>query len=477
MKHFIQRTRHSENTVFLAVTRESEPVRATRRTQPTDGGAPADPDAAHSYDDAPLNRFHLKITALTFGANFSDGYHLGTIGIALTLIAPQMHLGAAWQGLLGASALIGIFAGSIGIGWAADRIGRQRLYMLDFLLITVASAAEFFVQGPVALLVLRLLIGFGIGADYAIGPTLVAEFCPRRQRGFLLASLTAMWTVGYIAAYFLGNYLVGLGPDGWRWLLASSALPAAAVLVLRIGVPESPRWLISKGRIEEARAVVTRYIGAGVDFDSLLRRRGEAERKAGYRDLFSRRQWRKTAFGVLYYNCQVIPYFAIYTFLPIVMERFGLADESFLGNGLLNAFLLLGSIAGLWFVARFSRRGFVIASFVVMAVALGPLGLWPDAPRLLLFGLFLVFTFTMSAASNLDQVYPPELFSTELRSSGVGLLNGLSRVGSAIGTFLLPISVDTLGFSASMTALAATLVLGAVVSLAWAPETGDLALD
>jgi putative MFS transporter len=455
-------------------------VRATPGPQDTNASA-AGPAAghatSHSYDDAPLNRFHLKITALTFGANFSDGYHLGTIGIALTLIAPQMHLGAAWQGLLGASALIGIFAGSIGIGWAADRIGRQRLYMLDFLLIAVASAAEFFVHDPVTLFVLRLLIGFGIGADYAIGPTLVAEFCPRRQRGFLLASLTAMWTVGYIAAYFLGTYLVGLGPDGWRWLLASSALPAVAVLLLRIGVPESPRWLVGKGRIDEARAVVARYLGAGVDFDSLLLRHGGSEPKAGYRELFARRQWRKTAFGVLYYNCQVIPYFAIYTFLPVVTGRFGLADESFLSNGLLNGFLLLGSIASLWFVARFTRRGFVIASFVVMAAALGPLGLWPHAPRLLLFGLFLVFTFTMSAASNLDQVYPPELFSTALRTSGVGLLNGLSRIGSAIGTFLLPVSVGSLGFSASMTALAGTLVLGAVVSLAWAPETGDLALD
>lgn len=74
-----------------------------------------------SLDDAPLNRFHVKITTLTFGANFSDGYHLGIIGIALTLISPQMHLSAAWEGLLGASALLGIFAGSIVLGWAAER--------------------------------------------------------------------------------------------------------------------------------------------------------------------------------------------------------------------------------------------------------------------------------------------------------------------------------------------------------------------
>ncbi|NDZ81925.1 MFS transporter [Streptomyces sp. SID10853] len=429
------------------------------------------------FDDAPLNRFHIKITALTFGANFSDGYQLGVIGIALTLIKPQMGFGSAWEGLLGASALIGIFLGSITLGWLADRIGRQQLYMLNFVLITLASVAQFWAGGPAELFVLRLLIGIGIGADYAIGPTLVAEFCPRRHRGFLLASLTAMWTIGYICSFFFGNYLIDQGGDAWRWLLASSALPALVVLLMRIGTPESPRWLISKGRVEEARAVVEKYIGRHVDFASIAAEPGtEKAPPASYRGLFSAEQWRKTAFGVLYYNCQVIPYFAIYTFLPIVMAKFGLKG-GFLGDGLLNVFLLLGSIAGLWFVARFSRRGFVIGSFVVMAVALGPMGVWPGAPKLLLFVLFLVFTFMMSASSNLDQVYPPELFSTGLRSSGVGLLNGLSRIGSAAGTFLLPMSIDHLGFSPSMTILSVFLVLGAVVSFAWAPETSGMTLD
>ncbi|MFD7923811.1 MFS transporter [Streptomyces sp. NPDC059740] len=433
--------------------------------------------ASHSFDDAPLNRFHLKITALTFGANFSDGYQLGVIGIALTLIAPQMHLGAVWQGMLGASALIGIFVGSITLGWLADRIGRQKLYMLNFALITVASVAQLWANGPGLLFVLRVLIGLGIGADYAIGPTLVAEFCPRRQRGFLLASLTAMWTVGYICSFFFGHYLTGFGGESWRWLLASGALPAAIVLALRIGTPESPRWLVSKGRDEEARAVVARYIGPDVDFDSVRSTApAESAPSASYRELFRPGQWRATMFGILYYNCQVIPYFAIYTFLPVVLAKFAM-DETVTVDGLLNGFLLLGSVVGLWCVARFSRRAFVTGSFVVMAVALGPMGLWPGGPKVVLFVLFLVFTLVMSASSNLDQVYPPELFPTALRGSGVGLLNGLSRVGSAVGTFLLPLSIDHLGFATSMTILTAFLVLGAIVSAAWAPETAGTALD
>ncbi|WP_053163968.1 MFS transporter [Streptomyces noursei] len=442
-----------------------------------DPARPAPPGAHASFDDLPLNRFHLKITALTFGANFSDGYQLGIIGIALTAMAPQMHLGALWQGLMGASALIGVFVGSIVIGWAADRMGRQRLYMLDFLLIAVASVLQFFVTGPVELFVLRLLIGFGIGADYALGPTLVAEFVPRRYRGGLLASLTVLWTIGYITAFFFGTYLVGLGGDSWRWLLASSALPAVAVLLLRIGTPESPRWLIGKGRIDEARRVVTAYVGSQVDFDAFAAQQRTELKPAPYRALFGRKHWRNTAFGVLFYNCQVIPYFAIYTFLPLVLVKISLAGQGFLSEALLNLFLLLGGAAGLWLVAGLTRRRLTIGSFAVLAASLAPMGIWPDAPAAVLFPLFLVFTFTMSAATNLDQVYPPELFPTELRSSGVGLLNGMSRVGSAIGTFLLPVSLSGIGFAPTMMALTVVLLIGALVSALWAPETSGAALE
>ncbi|MFF2810381.1 MFS transporter [Streptomyces sp. NPDC058000] len=440
-------------------------------------GRPTPPSAGASFDDVPLNRFHLKITALTFGANFSDGYQLGIIGIALTAMAPQMHLGPLWQGLMGASALIGVFVGSIVIGWAADRMGRQRLYMLDFLLIALASVLQFFVSGPVELFVLRLLIGFGIGADYALGPTLVAEFVPRRYRGGLLASLTVLWTVGYIAAFFFGTYLVGLGGDSWRWLLASSALPAIVVLLLRIGTPESPRWLIGKGRIDEARQVIARHVGGQVDFEAFAAQQRTERKPAPYRALFGRQHWRNTAFGVLFYNCQVIPYFAIYTFLPLVLVKISLDGQGFLSEALLNLFLLLGGVAGLWCVARLTRRRLTIGSFAVLAASLAPMGIWPDAPAAVLFPLFLVFTFTMSAATNLDQVYPPELFPTELRSSGVGLLNGMSRVGSAIGTFLLPVSLGSFGFAPTMIALAVILLIGALVSLLWAPETSGAALD
>lgn len=230
---------------------------------------PAKTGNALSDHETPLNRFHLRITALTFGANFSDGYALGSIGIVLTVLAPTMGLSALWEGLLGSSMLIGVLVGSVVCGWLADRFGRRLVFQLDFIVIAVASAAQFFVDGPVWLLVLRLIIGIGVGADYALGPTLVTEFVPTRYRGGLLGSLTVMWTVGYVASFFVGTWLVNLSPDSWRWMLASGAIPALIVLVLRLGTPESPRWLIGKGRLDEARQVSDKYLGGTLDIEKI----------------------------------------------------------------------------------------------------------------------------------------------------------------------------------------------------------------
>ena len=102
-------------------------------------------------DDLPIGRFHLKIAGLTFGAHFTDGYILGLIGIAFTLISPQMHLDAFWQGLIGASALIGLFLGSLFFGWISDKVGRQKIFLVSFVLITVASVMQFYAETAMGL--------------------------------------------------------------------------------------------------------------------------------------------------------------------------------------------------------------------------------------------------------------------------------------------------------------------------------------
>jgi MFS transporter, putative metabolite transport protein len=427
-----------------------------------------------SLDDVPLNRFHVKIAGLTFGAHFTEGYALGTIGYAIGSLNKQIPLDALWTGLLGSSALIGIFLGSLLFGWLSDKLGRQKIFLLSFLIITAAAFAQFWATTPAVLCALRVLIGVGMGGDFAVGHSILAEFSPRKHRGVLLGSFSVIWTIGYVIANVLGMHYADASTDAWRWLLASAGVPALLVLVLRIGTPESPRWLLGRGRVDEANRIVRKHFGPNVTLEA---DGGEHfSGPGGFSRLFKPDLIRRTIFNCAFFVCLVIPYFAIYTFLPSILKAINLSE----GSGadlLLNAFLVLGALLGIWLTIRLSRRSFLIGSFAVCCLSLFALAMLPSTAALGMIVAFGVFTLTMSAFSNLVGVFPPECFPTEARACGVGLSIACSRLGSAVGTFLLPIGIAQAGVQPTMLALAAVLLVGMLVSIAWAPETKHLTLN
>ncbi|HWR09938.1 MFS transporter [Sporomusa sp.] len=424
------------------------------------------------FDDVPLSKFHLKMTGITFAAHFTDGFSLGVIGIALTVITPQMGLSPFWQGLIGSSALIGLFLGSLILGWISDYYGRQKIFMLNFVIIAAATFFQFFVQTPEQLFILRILIGIGLGGDYSVGHTMLAEFLPRKHRGAILGSFSVIWTFGYVLASFLGVYLQSTLAESWRWLLVSAFPLAMLVILLRIGSPESPRWLLRQGRIEEAKAIVSKYLGSNVVLDDEQPEKGTGN----FIDLFSRKLITRTLFNCIFFMCLVIPYFAIYTFLPDILKTMGLS-ENFTTHMFLNALLVVGAFLGIWWTIKFSRRGFLISSFIFLCLSLLALGLLPSDSKTLMVVTFAAFSLVMSAVSNLVGVFPAESFPTDVRSSGVGLATAASRLGAAVGTFLLPMSIANLGMSYTLLWLTGTLVVGTVVSIAWAPETKALTLS
>ena len=178
-----------------------------------------------NLEDMELNSFHKKLTIYSSGGPFLDGYVLSIIGIALVQATPALSLSSFWQGLIAASALIGVFLGGFLGGWFTDKYGRKVLYTLDLIAIIGFSIAQFWVDSAWALFAWRLLIGIAVGADYPIATSLLAEFVPRKYRGPLVGGMIMMWFVGAAVAYVVGEMLVRSGPDGWRWMLASAALP------------------------------------------------------------------------------------------------------------------------------------------------------------------------------------------------------------------------------------------------------------
>ena len=148
-----------------------------------------------------------------------------------------------------------MFLGGFLGGWFTDKYGRKVLYLVDLVAIIGFSVAQFWVESALALFIWRLLIGIAVGADYPIATSLLAEFLPRKHRGPLLAAMVLMWFAGAAVAYLVGEILLQtMGDDAWRYVLASALVPGALFLIARSGTPESPRWLLAKGRIADADA-------------------------------------------------------------------------------------------------------------------------------------------------------------------------------------------------------------------------------
>jgi len=427
-----------------------------------------------NYEDAPLRPFHARIAIATTGGVFSDGFGLGIIGIALSAATSQLALTPLSLGLLGGSSLAGLFLGALLTGPIADRLGRRPIFAYNMALLSACSILQFFVSSAAELLIIRFVIGVLLGTDYVVSKALLTEFSPRRFRGRILGTLSIAWASGYVCAYFTGYALTDYGPSAWRWMLLSSAVPALLILPLRLGTPESPLWLANHGHAEQAARVVHTAIGADVapPVKSLL----PGEGRWRWKQLFSPTYRRRTFVACTFFTCQVIPYFAVGTFVARVMSALNV-QGSYLGGLVYNLLLLIGAVLGLLIVDRITRRSFLIGSFGITSAAMLLLSLWTSLPAPGIILLFAAFAGVLSASSNLVYVYLPELFPTELRASGIGLAIAASRIGSAVSTFLLPVLVASVGARAVLTVCAVVLALGGTVCLIFAPETRGLRLS
>ncbi len=173
-------------------------------------------------DEAPLKPIHVIAAMACLGGAALDGYILGIIGPALSIISKgDLQLTVLSQGLIAASALIGVFIGGLLFGNLADRYGRKPVFSWNLAGFIVLSALQFFVQDIWQLVAIRLLLGLAIGIEYAVGSSVLAEFSRRKNRGVLLGSFTIAWQIGFTVAFILGSFYHG---DNWRFLLGSGLI-------------------------------------------------------------------------------------------------------------------------------------------------------------------------------------------------------------------------------------------------------------
>ncbi|ROM97902.1 MFS transporter [Pseudomonas brassicacearum] len=437
-------------------------------------------------ENSSISRFHRKLLLACCGGPFLDGYILSLIGIALVGFSQDIIATPVETGLIGAASLLGIFFGATVFGALTDRIGRETMYALDLAVLVIACGLSAFVTDAWQLIVLRFVIGLAVGADYPIATSLLTEFTPTNRRGFMIGVSGLAWSIGAMTAFLVGYVMVQYTGDHslWRWMLFSGAVVGLIVVLARRGIPESPRWLASKGRVSEAEDVIKLVYGKSVKIteqDILELGHGPQHRSLinDLRLLSTGGYLKRTIMcGVLYF-AQITPQYVLYTFGGLILVAAGIQGDnsSTLGELLIAMLFALGILPALRLVETWGRRPMAVVPFALMALPLFALGLWADAPAWFIVSAFAFYAFVSGGPSILEWIYPNELFPTSVRATAVGVAVGFSRIGAATGTYLMPIGIATIGLQATILIGAGITLVAFFVCLAWAPETRGRSLQ
>ncbi|MDA8195102.1 MAG: MFS transporter [Thermaerobacter sp.] len=429
-----------------------------------------------NFGDLPVSQFIRRLTLLSAMGLFLDGYDLTIISVAMLFIKPQFNPSPFLLGLVGSAAVVGMLLGSLIFGNLTDRFGRRTMYLLDLVFFVVFALLAAISQNMIQLIVFRFLLGVGLGADYPISSTLTAEFSPNRRRGMLMVTTIAFWVVGGLASYLVSLLLLHTGPNAWRWMLASGAIPAVLVIWGRRSIPESPRWLLASGQKDKAMAVAEQVAkDAGVALntqDGGGLNTEPVKRLAAFGRLFHRDLIRLTLFASLTWMVFDVGNYATIVFTPTIfaMLKGSTMTSSVVASMVIMAFALVG-IAVVWLlVDRVGRKWLQSLGFLGLGVTFIITGLLHHPAFGLFLTMFIIVQLVDQGPGQLTYVYAGEVFPTSVRATGHGFATASSRVGALIGILVLPIFVAHVGLSAALVMFGVLDLVGMGLTLWLAPE-------
>lgn len=422
-------------------------------------------------------RSHRTIL-LALGAGWMfDALEVNLVGNVISPLGEHFHASTGQAAFVFWVWLVGILVGAIAGGVLADRFGRRRLFLLTLLWyagFTVLTALSPTLE---VVYLLRFATALGVGAEYAIINAAIAEFMPARVRGRAAAVVMNFWPLGAIISGLIAYLLLAVvalpSSVSWRYGFAAGGVLALLVLLARRALPESPRWLLSQGRRDEAEAIVSRLESAAGVTPLPSPHQGGVEvplrgRRAA-KELFTRYPGR-LALGCCLDLSEAFGYYGIFALLSIVvLKRLGYADSEvpfffILGN--------VGALAGGLVMAvvfeRLGRRLTVGAFYGLAAASLGLLSLATSENSKT--GALLAFMVCNAFATGAwTAAYPTftELFPTHVRAAGVGVSVAVGRLGAAFGTLYLPTLAERLGPTPSYLLIAGFWLLGLLAMIVW----------
>ena len=392
-----------------------------------------------AIEKAGFGKFQKKLMVICGLGWAADAMEILLIAFILPVVAKEWKLSTTEQGLLGTAIFLGMLAGAWVWGRLSDLFGRKISFISTVAISAIFGLLSAFAPSFGWLMVLRVLTGFGVGGMLPVDYAIFAEYLPSQKRGRYLVLLESFWALGTLLAAGL-SWLV-IPSLGWRWLLIISGLSAFIIFFIRRYIPESPRYLMVKGKHQEAAEILQLVAKEnGNDLSGYEISPVQVTARAKVSDLWKPALQRVTILLWVIWFFISLGYYGVFTWMPNYFRASGMTLLPVYQNSfILGLAQLPGYFSAAFLVEKLGRRKtlgiYLLASgvFTYLFAAVTTLN-WMVA-----MGVWMSF-FTLGAWGAL-YAYTPEAYPTSLRGTGMGTASGMTRIAGAIapslGAFLL----------------------------------------
>lgn len=452
-------------------------------------------------EESRLTRPMWLLWILSAGLITLDGFDFFIIGVALPFLERDFLLTPAEIGAIAVAAIFGSLIGSLTLGAITDKIGRQKMLLIDVLIFIISSAGTALAWNSFSLIFFRFLVGVGIGADYPISVAYITENTPSRLRGrmvigaftfqalgALLGALTGILVIrGCI--FFSADATIFAIKYGWRIMLGVGFLLAILLGFFRLQfLLESPRYFIAKGEYENATFAASELLEIPIKITPETDPQ-PLENSFNYGTLFSQKYLKNTLFASLPWFLQDIATYGIGIFTPTIIGvlAFTQQDDFLLhqsqsaqGSAIVDIFLIIGFLVAVLLVDKIGRIKLQITGFIGMAFGLFILALSGanNTNLMLVFTGFFIFNFSMNAGPNSTTfLISGEVFPTSIRATGAGLAAAIAKIGAVLGAFFLPILRVNIGVENVLYFLAFACLLAGFLTYLFRIETMNKSLE
>ncbi|WAM19908.1 MFS transporter [Rhodococcus sp. JS3073] len=449
-------------------------------------------DLLARMERVPFSRPHQRLLAMGGLGLAFDGLDVAILAFVLPAIKEQWHLTGFQAGLIGSSTLIGYLFGAVSAGMLGDRFGRRKVMMWALGIYGLATLLAAFSPTWQFFFIARLIAGIGTGAESSIIPAFLSEFAPGRLRGRFVGALAGFFSFGYVGAALLGRFIIPISEDGWRIAHLLCAVPLVMLLWWRRSVPESPRYLLSVGKVDEARLVVedierraVKHLGrelppveastvaeTSTNTSALQRLTALQGLKALWRPGLAHR----TSTLWMLWLVITFAFYGFFTFIPTLLVAGGLTiTKSFSYSIVIYLAQIPGYYSAAYLNDKLDRKWTIAIYLTGGAMAAYMMSQSGVSALVMLWGALL--SFFMNGVYSSIYAYTPEVYPTEIRASGMGVASGFGRIGGISAPLIIGATYPIIGFTGVFLMTAGALLFGGLAITIFGTSTKGRTLE